>query len=479
MRTRLNFIAPLLFLLVTTFAAQAAELPNIVVYLSDDHSQFDSSLYGNKNIPTPNMEALAKDGVMFTHAFVASPSCAPSRAALLTGLMPHSNGAEANHTYPKPSTHSLIEDFKTLGYETAAFGKVAHGKSAPFYGFDHIAYARTIPKLQESVKSFLVKRDRAVPLCLFVGTNNPHVPWTSPTTFDVDELEFPPHQLDTPATRAHRAAYYQEIKELDHFLGRLRHMADIHLGPNVLLLHTSDHGSQWPFGKWNLYDYGIRVPLIASWPGKIEKGSTSHAMVSWIDILPTLLEAAGGEVPQGIEGKSFLQALLGRQRDHRNRIFTTHTGDSRKNVYPMRSMRTREWKIIYNVHPEFAHTNHSDLDRKPNAGGYWTEWADAANQDESAKAIIDRYFRRPKWEMFNVSNDKWELTNLANEPQYRSKFNTLKAELLNWLTEEGDDILVNNRPRLLSTPEDWDPNYFQPPAPPANQKPGNTRQPPQ
>ena len=106
----------LLALLLSGVTAFAASKPHIVVYLSDDHSQYDSSLYGAADIPTPNFERLAADGMVFTHAFVASPSCAPSRAAMLTGLMPARNGAEANHTQPLKGTRSLIEDLKKEGY---------------------------------------------------------------------------------------------------------------------------------------------------------------------------------------------------------------------------------------------------------------------------------------------------------------------------------------------------------------------------
>ena len=157
--------------------------PNVVIYLSDDHSQFDCELYGAEDIPTPNFKKLAADGMMFTHAFVASPSCAPSRAAMLTGLMPARNGAEANHTYPKDGTHYLLDDLKKAGYEVAAFGKVAHGKKhgAPF---DHAKPGASYQQLQINVAQFLESRESTKPLCLFVGISNPHVPWPKESSFD-------------------------------------------------------------------------------------------------------------------------------------------------------------------------------------------------------------------------------------------------------------------------------------------------------
>ncbi|EMI57075.1 sulfatase family protein [Rhodopirellula sallentina] len=444
-----------------------AEQPNIVVYLSDDHSQFDSSLYGNDNIPTPQMEALAADGMTFTHAFVASPSCAPSRAAMLTGLMPARNGAEANHTFPKPGTHCLIQDLQAAGYEVVSFGKVAHGspKQVERYGFDFVGNGKPIDQVRTQVLQFLKQRERAdrtdKPLCLFVGTTNPHVAWESPATFDPAKVEFPPHHLNTPDTRSHRAAYYQEIKELDAFLGELRGIADKQLGDDTLFIHTSDHGSQWPFGKWTLYDYGIRVPFIAAWNGKIAAGSKSEAMISWVDLLPTLLDIGGAKTSEELDGRSFAGVLRGETEQHRDVIFTTNTGDGIKNIFPIRSIRTRQWKLIHNLHPEFAFTNHTDLDRKPMAGAYWTEWAELAKTDDRAKEIVDRYYQRPEWELFDVSQDEWEQTNLIDEPAQSERIAEMKEQLAAWMESQGDQHIVNSEPRLLEDKERWHPDFYE------------------
>ncbi|MEM8911777.1 MAG: sulfatase [Planctomycetota bacterium] len=458
----MKWTAILFWILLASITNTMAGRPNIVVYLSDDHSQFDSSLYGNANIPTPHFERLAADGMTFTHAFVASPSCAPSRAAMLTGLMPARNGAEANHTYPKPGTRSLIQDLRAAGYEVAAFGKVAHGgpRQVKRYGFDHIGSGKTIERVRAEVKTYLELRRSKQPLCLFVGTTNPHVSWTSPTTFDPSKVEFPPHHLDTPATRQHRAAYYQEIKELDAFLGELRTIAADWLGNELLFIHTSDHGSQWPFGKWNLYDYGIRVPFIAAWRGSIPAATTADAMISWIDLLPTLLEIGGAAVSDDLDGRSFADVLLGKSQQHREAIYTTHTGDGVMNIFPMRSIRTRQWKLIHNLHPEFAHTNHSDLHRKPMAGAYWTEWVDRAKTDERAEQIVNRYYQRPEWQLFHVSEDRWEQTNLIDEPACAQRVAELKERLRKWMSSQGDGEIVHSEPRRLVDRESWHPDFF-------------------
>ena len=451
----LNSLCLLAFGLCIVASKLSAEQPNIVIYLSDDHSQYDSELYGAPDIPTPNVQKMAAQGMVFSHAFVASPSCAPSRAAMLTGLMPARNGAEANHTYPKPGTHFLTEDLKNVGYEVVAFGKVGHGKNQKQFGFDSVKPAASFQALQKNVAQFLNDRRSKKPLCLFVGISNPHVPWPQKSSFDPADVQFPPIHLDTPATRIHRAAYYQEIKEVDLLMGKLRELSAKHLGENTLFIHSSDHGSQWPFGKWTLYDYGIRVPFIATWPGKIEPGSKSDAMTSWIDMLPTVLELAGGKTPHEIDGQSFAQVLLGQREKHRKLVFTTNSGDGRMNVYPIRSVRSQQWKLIHNLHPDFAFTNHSDLHRKELAGAYWSQWVELAKTDARAKRTVDRYYRRPEWELFHVSKDKWEEQNLIDDPKNTAIIAQLKSELAQWMKDQGDKETVFNKPRLLSELKSW------------------------
>lgn len=430
----------------------AADKPNLVVLLSDDHSQVDCSLYGDPSIPVPNMEKLAADGIKMTRCFVASPSCAPSRAAMLTGLMPARNGAEGNHTFPKPGTHSLIDDLKKAGYETAAFGKVAHYGHNPDFGFDHVGPERA-PDLAAAVDRYLEGRSSGKPVCVFVGSHDPHVPWPAKTTFDPAVLKLPPHWIDTPATRRQRADYAQAIRHLDNLIGRMRKVASERLGDNTLFLHSSDHGAQWPFGKWNLYDYGTRVPLVAAWPGEIAAGGSSDAMVSWVDLIPTLLEAGGGSAPEKIDGKSFLPVLLGKTQTHRDKIFTTHSGDKNMNVYPIRALRTGEWKLIHNLRPELAFTTHSDVLRGPKS--FWDQWDEAARSDPKAKALVQRYHVRPEFELYQVSKDPWELENKIADPEQASRIAEMKKELDEWMKSQGDTGRIFGKPRRADQPETW------------------------
>ena len=154
-------------------AAQTNRPPNIVIFLTDDQSQLDASPYGS-TLPTPNMQRLADAGLMFTRAFVTSPSCAPSRAALLTGLMPARNGAEPNHAKPRAEIKQWPAYFQELGYEVVAFGKVSHYGHTKDYGFDHFEHDTFHdPEGIPATVTWLKNRPRtnAKPLCLFVGSN--------------------------------------------------------------------------------------------------------------------------------------------------------------------------------------------------------------------------------------------------------------------------------------------------------------------
>ena len=276
--------------------------PNLVVFIADDHGYLDTSVAGAKEFHTPSFERLARDGMMLTHCFAASPSCAPSRAALLTGLMPIRNGAMLNHQPPRADVKKLPAYLQELGYEVVAIGKVAHYTQVRDYGFDFTSHDtfhddECVPAAVE----FLKQRQSKKPLCLLVGTNWPHVPWPAANakTGDHSASEFvpPPTHVDTHETRDWRARYAAAIDRCDRDLGLIYDEAFKCLGQNTLFIEFSDQGAQWPFGKWDLYDAGTRTTLFAVWPGKIKPGSQSNALISLVDVLPTLIEPPADRRP--------------------------------------------------------------------------------------------------------------------------------------------------------------------------------------
>jgi len=471
-------VVRLIFPLLACLCCVAAEIhppPDLVIFLTDDHSQLDGTPYGS-TLRTPNMQRLADAGMTFTRAFVASPSCAPSRAALLTGLMPARNGAEPNHAKPRPEIKKWPAYFQELGYEVVAFGKVSHYKHTADYGFDHFAHDTFHdPEGVPAAVRWLRNRPRAKarPLCIFVGSNWPHVPWPTNTAgYNPAALTLPAGSVDTPATRQWRARYAAAVTRADEELGLIYDTARETLGPQTLLLFSSDHGAQWPFAKWNLYDAGIRVPLIIAWPGVVRPKSRSEAMVSWVDFLPTLIEVAGGIVPTNLDGRSFAGVLSGKTSQHRDRIFSTHSGDGRFNIYPMRSVRSDEWKYILNLHPEFAFTTHIDLPVNLGQRAYFATWEAAATTNAHAAAIVKRYHARPVEELYDLTADPYELHNLASDPSQSGRLREMRAELEAWMRDQGDQRKVYDEPRRLSDKSSFGPGAESAEASAKNQRNG-------
>ena len=420
--------------------ANAQDKPNMVIYIADDHGCSQSEPYGDQFIHTPNMQQMAKDGMAFNRAFIASPASGPSRGALLSGMMPARNGAEFNHMLPRPETQTMVSQLQAQGYEVVAFGKIAHDKGqAQMCGFDHLAMNVDKQKLPEGVQAYLSTRTSDKPLCIMVGDRRPHVTWTEKNIYDPSAVNLPDYLIDTPETREHYARYLSDITGMDKTLGEIDSIAQNYFGnDDFVFMYTADHGAQWPFGKWNLYDKGIRVSLLVRWPGHVPAGTRTDAMVSWVDIMPTLIEIAGGKAEGDLDGYSFAKVLENPKKKHRSVIYTTHTSDGNMNLYPIRSVRTERFKYIRNLWPECYHSNHSDILRKNGAGAYWDSWDEAAKTDPSAAAIIKRYYQRPAEELYDVINDPDETTNLANDPKYRKELEKLSKMLDKWMEEQGD-----------------------------------------
>lgn len=431
-------------MLISLLATLAVSPPNLVVFLADDHGYRDSPLYGATDVRTPNMVRIAKDGLTFDGAFVASPACAPSRASLLTGLYPVRHGAMANQTAPRADIKKLPAYLKERGYEVVAIGKIGHYGQTADYGFDHfehMGYAdrQAVP----AALAWLRARKSTKPLAFFVGTNWPHVPWpVKDPSYDLARINLPPTQVDTPLTRRARARYYTAVTKTDAELGQVYDLSREILGANTLFLTSSDHGSQFPFGKWNLYEAGIHTTMIATWPGVIAPGRRTGAMVSWVDVLPTLVDVAGGKPDPNWDGESFAKVLRGEASKLHDAVFATHSRDGGMNVYPSRATRMDDWKYIRNLDPSLTFTSHVDKAKPPQGQvAYWPSWAASTKPEDVAK--VERYHHRPAEELYDLKADPYEMRNLAGDPAQAARLTKMRAELDAWMKREGDKGLAS------------------------------------
>ena len=431
----------------------AAGKPHVVLFISDDHSWHDVGAYGATDVRTPNLDKLATGGMKFDYALAASPTCSPSRAAMFTGLYPMRNGAHANHSLIREGVKTLPHYMKALGYRVVLAGKTHIGPREQF-AFEYLKGSNVMPPGKKhvlwtdlntnAIDALLKSHEKDKPLCLIVASHSPHVYWPDQKDYDPKKINLPPYLLDTPETRAARAKYYGDVTHMDVQLGEVRASLERHgYAPNTLFMFTADQGAQFPFGKWNLYDAGIRVPLLVAWPGKVKAGATTAAMVSLIDLLPTMMEAAGATPPSSpsdIDAKSFMPVLRGEADRHREATFAVHTGDQDMNRTPMRSIRTERFKYIANLKPETKYTTHISDSKGPDGRDYWSSWERRAKTDERAAAAIERYRQRPAEELYDVANDPYELKNLAADPAHASTLAELREKLNQWRVQQGEDL---------------------------------------
>lgn len=443
-------------------ATPPGQQPNIVIFLSDDHGYEFSGAYGHPMIRTPNIDALAKRGVKFTSVFAGSPTCAPSRSILYTGLHSARNGAMGNHTECKPNVKSLPHYLKPLGYRVVLANKT-HVKPLEVFPFEYVK--ATLPPVptrrrryrQEGLDVAIIdtllkdhKKDRPEqPLCLILADNAPHVVWEKNEIYKLEDIPVPANMVDTKMTRTALANYFQDITTMDDRVGKAVESLRKHgYEEDTLFIYTTDQGSEWPHSKWTVYDTGIHVPFIAYWPGKTEGGTVNDTMFSFVDMTPTLVDIAGGDPPQGIDGRSFKDVLLGKAAHVRDAVFAAHTRDGNMNVFPQRGMRTDRYKYVYNLIPENVWTTHFTLvDGIPESHkAVWDTWVEKAKSDSGAAKLVDTITHHPGEELYDVRSDPYELNNIAGKPEMAATLKKMRAAMKKWLEDVGDTDALKSFP---------------------------------
>lgn len=449
-----------------SWAGAPTPKPNIVLFLADDHTATDCGPYGSREVRTPNLDRLAHEGLLFRNAFAGSPTCMPSRAVLFTGLMPLRNGAHANNlagqSQCREDVRSLPHYLKELGYRVAQAGKTHFGPKQVF-PFERVANSEVPepgfeknPGLRmdlnvAAVEQWLGSVTNGQPFCLVVCDHSPHVIWPEKAEYDPASITIPPNHIDTPETRRARARYYTDITKMDANLGRLRASLEQHgFATNTIFFYTSDQGAQWPFAKWGLYDQGIRVPFLVRWPERIQPGTTTDALISLADVLPTVMEIAGGKPALDLDGRSFLPVLDGKTNQHREMIYASHSQDGAMNLCPMRCVRTARFKYILNLAPENEYTTHMDKAQDHDGGReYWNSWTQQAASNPVAAAVLKRYHWRPREELYDVLLDPFEVHNLADDPDFAGIKQKLSKQLTAWRQEQKDEKTGPEKPRPI------------------------------
>ncbi|MCF0197446.1 MAG: sulfatase, partial [Bacteroidaceae bacterium] len=340
----------------TTVWAQADKRPNIVVIIADDLGTNELGCYGGQNISTPHIDRLAREGVMLTNNFASMAVSVPIRASLYTGLYPQHSGVYQNHKSTYAGTRTVTHYLGDLGYRVGRAGKNHPVGQPVIYDFEKVPgfveqCTASHPKVStpEGLREF-VNRDKKQPFCLFVCSIHSHAPWDAgdPTEFNPDSLHLPPNCVDNTVTRNHFCNYLGEIRLLDNEVGMtMRVLEESGQLDNTLVIFLGEQGPQMPFGKWTCYRYGQHSAFIARYPRQIKAGTVSDALVQYEDILPTLIDFAGGKPVEGLDGTSALNILRGEGKEIRQWAYGMHNNIPEGPAYPIRSIQDKRYKLIW------------------------------------------------------------------------------------------------------------------------------------
>jgi uncharacterized sulfatase len=431
--------------------AMPHDRPNILFCISDDQSWAHTSAMGDPVVRTPVFDRVAEEGVLFTHCFCSSPSCTPSRGAILTGrnfweldegALLWSTLATRFSVYP-----DLLADAgyfvglmkKGWGPGDQTVGGWTRNPAGP--GF-------------KSFAEFLQARPGGQPFCFWFGSFDPHRPYEVGSGvargMDPAEVRLPPFLPDAPEIRRDICDYYFEIERYDRDIGEMLALLE-QSGQldNTLVVITSDNGMPFPRAKTNLYDFGARMPLAVRWPARVPGGRRVTDFISHTDLAPTFVEACGVELPEEMTGRSFLDVLTssreGRVDPTRDCAFTgreRHVRNSDGGGYPCRAIRTDEYLYIRNLKPERwpagEPPDYGDVDGGPTR----TYMLEHRDEDHVARCFELGFGQRSEEELYDLNNDPNQLTNVADRPDYASVRQALRARLEGRLTSTGDRRLI-------------------------------------
>lgn len=414
-------------------SAQVPDKPSVLFIIADDWSPL-ARCYGNEVIQTPSIDAFAQRGTVFDHAFCTSPSCAVSRACVLTGQHSHTHGQYGHsHGIHGFRTHPWIDStpkrLRDAGYIAGLIGK-KHVEPASVYPFDHEVSNKDMDPRSPAnyghyVGSFL-EQASGRPFYCHVGIIDPHrAPdetqydngrpheGAREVTYDPADVVVPGFLPDTPETRRDLAEYYQAVSRFDQCVGAvLRALEASGRADETLVMITSDHGMPFPGAKASSFEGGHHCPLIVAAPGQQRRGIHSRALVDWTCFMPTVLEWCGVNVPEGLAGRSMLGILEEPEPTGWDEVFYSHCFHEITNYYPYRVLRGRRYKYVLNLAAGLTTPLPSDLF----ASRTWQAVRERGIEMLGERPR-DHFLHQPREALYDLESDPHETTNRIDDPE--------------------------------------------------------------
>ncbi|MFK7845693.1 MAG: sulfatase [Rhodothermales bacterium] len=420
--------------------------------IADDLSWDDLGAYGHPHIKTPNLDRMAREGMLFNRAFLTTSSCSPSRSSIITGQYPHNTDAEQLHWHLPASQVTFAELLKDAGYWTAQAGKWHLGDGVRDR-FDVIRDGRTLSFMLaedgngappegdgsgcEEWLSLLKDRPADQPFFLWLAAIDPHreyKPGAIEVPHTIDQVIVPPYMPDVPEVREDLAMYYDEVSRLDNYVGIVLDELEAQgVADNTMVMFISDNGRPFQRDKTTLLDGGIKTPWIVKWPAQVAAGSVSNSMVSSVDIAPTFLRLAGVDVPAHFEGLDISPILQNPATELRDQIYAEDHWHDHDDF--SRAVRTKEYKFIRNFFPELANTPPADA---LTGGAFKATYKLMQAGELTDDQMVIFNAPRPEEELYDIPADPYELVNLASDPAFQEVMADMRSRLATAREASGD-----------------------------------------
>lgn len=437
--------------------------PNIVLITADDLNWNSVGAYGCTTPEcTPNIDALAADGMRFEHGHVTIAICQPSRGALMTGCYPHQSGQEGFYHIDAFTFPLLTEELQRAGYLNGILGKIGHSSPRAAFPWDYkldmpeLGWGRDAEIYGRCVSEFVAQaKDAGKPFFLMANAHDPHRPFhgndailygkdgfTYPEPSRVyapKEVEVPGFLPDLPEVRREIAEYASSVHRCDDVVGRVvQELKASGVYENTLIMFLSDNGMAFPFSKTNCYLHSTKTPWIVTWPGKVQAGAVDcEHMVNGVDYLPTVLEAIGAGIPADVNGRSFLAVLLGQHDASRDFVFTQFHEPYGRERYPMRCVQDRRFGYIFNPWSDGKRV----FQNESQSGRTFAAMRAAAAYDSGIAGRVDLFLHRVPEELYDFAEDPDALVNLVDDPAYAAELQRLRDQLEAWMVKFDDPAL--------------------------------------
>lgn len=416
--------------------------PNFIFFITDDIGWNDIGCYGDPNVQTPNIDSLASIGLKFENAYLTTSSCSPSRSSIITGRYPHNTGAPELHD-PLPNGQPMFPQvLRETDYYTVLSGKNHIGPQTK-HAFDLISPGKG-PGGEEDWTDIIKNRPKDRPFFFWFASHDAHRDWQindEGTLYNPDDIVVPPMLYDGPKTREDLAAYYHEVSRADYYLGELvNELKRQGIFENTYIIFMSDNGRPFPRSKGRLYDSGIKTPFIIYGPNVA--AGTTEALISSVDIAPTVLYLAGSEIDDRIQGESFHAILKDNEWSaHRDFVFAEHNW----HVFQAheRLVRYKDWVYIRNAFPERQNLVGESTRQFPAGAELWDAHEKGLTSPEQEDVFL---IPREAEELYHVGNDPHQFKNLATDKKHQKTLRYLRRVVDQWIDETGDSVPENPTP---------------------------------